>query len=85
MTWQYKDDVMLKKKETEEHSRECLRSKKWRHLVRHELDEWRAGFHKITTLAKSVKLFCCMFFHFCGLEFMTIPRISICLIDGSKS
>ena len=55
---------MLKKKETEEHSRECLTSKECGHLVRHELDEWRADSHKITTLAKNVKLFCCMFFSF---------------------
>ena len=54
---------MLKKKETEENSRECLRSKECRHFVGHELDEWRASLYKITTLAKNLKLFCCMFFH----------------------
>ena len=77
---------MLKKKETEEHSRECLRSKECRNLVGHESDLWRAGFHKITMLAKKLKLFCCMFFHsYRLLIYDKHPRISIFFIDGSNS
>ena len=71
---------MLKKKETEEHSRECLRSKECRGT------NWMSGEPDFTrSQLKMSNYSVACFFILADKEFMTIPRISICLIDGSKS